>query len=677
MSLALHCLVQIFIFASLLQHISLINSEAIHKHFYQRLSTNGILFHSQPLTVMDASIEKMSVSDLRKALELRGEDSRGLKPVLQERLREVLKEEAMANKMMEDGQPQVGGELEYVKTAEDARSVHASEAGRSVTSRKSAASTVASARKIEAAKAAGLKAKAAALQKKYELEQEELKLKQKKEQLEIAVDLAECIAKGEALADDDMDRASDREGKQVPLYAQEKDMRKTEVKVSQEQQQQQKEVRKTEVKVSQQQQEQHILRKGEEVDTKRTTPEQNMRMSEGMYAMKRLHLPAMDLETFSGDSASFKLFMRTFQMNIAANLECEEEKLLYLLKFTSGKAHDIVSTCVHLPQGQGYDEAVQLLTKRFSSQTQTVAGLVERMLEQPSIKPDDIDGLDDFSIFLRGCLNAVLSMPHGMAMVDSKTIRQLVEKLPYHMIDKWRRLADTLEQEQKRIASFSDFVQFVEKEARIAANPTYGRHVMSAKSKKEPRVAESTSRNSGTPRKDVRHQSLKERRARTLASSVREQVKCLFCQEDTHELELCQQFEGQTEETKKEFVMKNGLCFACLKKESHLSRDCKQRKKCQKCDRWHPTSMHRHTPAPVVKTGHIKQKKEEGGGKLQMLPVTAQFNGRRTCTGAFIDGGSTHSFVSKQLLDDLRIVPHRKSAVTVSTVSGDSSMTTE
>lgn len=232
---------------------------------------------------MDASIEKMSVSDLRKALELRGEDSRGLKPVLQERLREVLKEEAIANKMMEDGQPQVGGKLEYVKTAEDARSVHASEAGRSVTSRKSAASTVASARKIEAAKAAGLKAKAAALQKKYELEQEELKLKQKKEQLEIAVDLAECIAKGEALADDDMDRASDREGKQVPLYAQEKDMRKTEVKVSQEQQEKQKEVRKTEVKVGQQQQEQHVLRKGEEVDTKRTTPEQNMRMSEGMY----------------------------------------------------------------------------------------------------------------------------------------------------------------------------------------------------------------------------------------------------------------------------------------------------------------------------------------------------------------------------------------------------------
>ena len=629
---------------------------------------------------MDGGIEKMSVSELRRELEQRNEDTRGTKAVLQERLREVLKEEALSK---EDGHVEAEAKLENVIT-EDAGSVGKSEGGKSRTSvasssRKSATSSASSARKIEAAKAAGLKAKAAALQKKYKLEQEELRLKQEKEQLELEADLAECMAREEALAcDDDMDgtRYKERNVKPTSMHN-EKKPEENEEKKPEENEEKKPELRVTEHE-NKQHKKSHVSRRKEENNTpKKTSPGQSAMMSESMLAMRRLHLPALDLETFSGDSASFKPFMRTFQMNIAANLECEEEKLLYLLKFTSGKAHDIVSTCVHLPQGQGYGEAVRLLTKRFSGHTQAVGGLVERMLEHSSIRADDTEGLDDFSIFLRGCLNAVQSMPHGMATVDSKTIRQLVEKLPYHMVDKWRRLADTLEQEQERMASFSDFVQFVEKEARIAANPTYGRHLLSTTSKKEPKSAETASRNQGSSRKDVRQQPLKERRARTLASSVREQNKCLFCHEDTHELELCQQFESQTEDEKKQFVMKNGLCFACLKRESHISRDCKQRKKCKKCERWHPTSMHRHTSAPVVKTGHINQKKENGGGKLQMLHVTAQFMGRKTRTGAFIDGGSTHSFVSKRLMDELGVVPHRKSTVIISTVSGENSMVTE
>ena len=383
------------------------------------------------------------------------------------------------------------------------------------------------------------------------------------------------------------------------------------------------------------------------------------------WTMKRLKLPTLDLETFRGDTVTFKPFMRAFESNIAANLESEEEKLLYLLKFTRGKAHDIVSTCVHLPEGQGYAEAVRLLTKRFSNHTQVVGRLVDKMMEHPSIKSDDVEGLDNFGIFLRGCLNAVLSMPEGTATVDSKAIRQLVEKLPFYMIDKWRRIADTLEHEQGRMASFRDFVDFVDREARVAGNSTYGRQKMAAgvSSKKDPRAR-------------PRIQQVQER-TRTLASRVQEEIICAFCHEPTHELDLCKRFGAQREDEKKQYIMKNGLCFSCLKKEGHLARDCKKRKKCQKCDRSHPTSLHRGTtPHPVVKTGHVKQT-EHGGGKLQVLPVTARFNGRETCTGAFIDGGSTHSFVSRQLVDALGIVPHQKSTIVISTISGEKPMVTE
>ncbi|KAF0298094.1 hypothetical protein FJT64_004522 [Amphibalanus amphitrite] len=131
-----------------------------------------------------------------------------------------------------------------------------------------------------------------------------------------------------------------------------------------------------------------------------------------------------------GDTSKFKPFLRTFESNIARNVDCDAERLLYLLKFTKGKPHDLVQTCVHLPEEQGYAQAVKLLRRRYDCQAQTVASLVDEMLALPTLRGDDGDGLDDFGIFLRGCMNALENLPHGVGSVDSKTIRRLLEKLP-------------------------------------------------------------------------------------------------------------------------------------------------------------------------------------------------------------------------------------------------------
>ena len=175
----------------------------------------------------------------------------------------------------------------------------------------------------------------------------------------------------------------------------------------------------------------------------------------------------------------------TFESNIARNVDCEAEKLLYLLKFTQGKPHDIVQTCVHLPEELGYAQAVKLLRRRYDSQARMVANLVDEMLSLPVLRADDGDGLDDFGIFLRGCLNALETLPHGQGSVDAKTIRRLLEKLPYHIMKRWRRIADKIEQEGRRQASFSDLVESIRTEGRIATNPSYGRQVLGSSAKSQ------------------------------------------------------------------------------------------------------------------------------------------------------------------------------------------------
>ena len=198
----------------------------------------------------------------------------------------------------------------------------------------------------------------------------------------------------------------------------------------------------------------------------------------GVANVRRLNLPFLDLTTFKGDAASFRPFMQTFDSNIARNLDSEAEKLLYPLKFTKGKLHDIVQTCVHLPEELGYAQAVKLLSRRYDSQVQTVASLVDKILSLPALRLDDGDGLDDFGIYLRGCANALETLPDGLASVDAKVIYKLLDKVPYHMVEGWRRRADTIEQEGKRSANFRDLVEFIEKEARIATNSSYGRQAL-------------------------------------------------------------------------------------------------------------------------------------------------------------------------------------------------------
>ena len=144
--------------------------------------------------------------------------------------------------------------------------------------------------------------------------------------------------------------------------------------------------------------------------------------------------------------------MRAFQTNIASKLLNEEDKLHYLLQYTADKPREIVSTCLYLPPEQGYAEAKRLLDRRYGNQTALC--LVDKLLAYPIIKSEDVEGLDSFAIHWRGSVNALRSLPHNAGSVNVKTIRALVDKLPFYMQDRWRGAVDEIEQTSSRQATF-------------------------------------------------------------------------------------------------------------------------------------------------------------------------------------------------------------------------------
>lgn len=569
-------------------------------------------------------VDKLKMAELRSELQKRNEDTRGTQAVLRERLQQVLKEEAL-----NEGTGRKEKVEDTEAAADDARSVGAS--GISSVSR----SSVTSERAIEAARRAALRTRAASLKKKHELEKQEAQLRRMKEELELQAELEESEAKEEVLARFEQDVKSLKSEDKPTEKKQSHEMRKCESEHSEEQR------------------------------TRDAVVEPDLKTS--TRVIKRMHLPALKLSIFNGRMELYRTFKRTFEMNVASKLDDEEEKLMYLIQFTEGKPKEIVSTCLHLPPEQGYQEALRLLDRRYSNEAQTAQGLVDRMLTQVDMKSDDVTSLDSFAILLRGTLNALKNLPHGTGVVDPKTMRKIIEKMPF-MADRWRRAVDFIEYEEQRRTDFTDLVEFVEKEARIASNPAYGRHVLTPKTAKT--VKEQR------PNRPVTGRAL----VGKVNTARAEQDTCLFCLE-SHETDSCTKLEDKTQEEKTDFVKSKGLCFSCMKK-GHMASACRQRSTCAKCDRRHPTVLHRppRVPDPAVSqaaatAGHAAPRRDNGG-KLQVIPVKVTLNGRTFRTGAFLDTGSTHSFITRQLLTDTDMVPEHQMSMTVSTIASDKKMNT-
>jgi hypothetical protein len=72
-------------------------------------------------------------------------------------------------------------------------------------------------------------------------------------------------------------------------------------------------------------------------------------ISSGILAITReVKNPTSDLQKFSGNPMEYTQFIRQFNARISAYTDSFEEKLNYLLQFTSGEAHKIVKGFANL-----------------------------------------------------------------------------------------------------------------------------------------------------------------------------------------------------------------------------------------------------------------------------------------------------------------------------------------
>ena len=197
----------------------------------------------------------------------------------------------------------------------------------------------------------------------------------------------------------------------------------------------------------------------------------------------------------------------------------------------------------------------------FNFQVQTVTEMTRDLVSEPEIDKDDADMM----IRLAAELASVESEAKRNSLQDDldkqDLIREIIQtRVPYFAEPFYLAEAKKTAKNPKFRFGFHDLIDFIRMRARVnqAQNRTKAYHKVANMEKKV-----------GCGPK----------------TSVAREPKCPICS-SIHHIWDCNHLSGLSMEKKIENLKRHGLCYSCLKKEGHLSKDCKETNiYCGKCYR--------------------------------------------------------------------------------------------
>ena len=402
---------------------------------------------------------------------------------------------------------------------------------------------------------------------------------------------------------------------------------------------------------------------------------------------KKSNLPQQRVPIFDGDPMEYGPFVRAFENIIESKTSTNSERLYYLQQFTSGDVKELVRSCDYLPPDKGYQEARRLMKKKFGDDYRIVTAYESKALNWPEVKAEDSTSLNRFSIFLMRCKNAMEGSKYLTKLEQPDTIQKLVMKLPFNLRKSWRRLVDNIMETEERSVMFRDLAEFVDNEARVIANPVFGKIVEDTKPKQDTRNGRPRNRFGG------RETSLAAQVGSDLNTSPdapsgpapsTADGSCSFCNSE-HNLESCEALRRRPYQERIQFLISKHLCFGCLSAD-HTARHCPRRKTCTvaNCAKKHPTILHTNTagrdgppftPSAGIslcedsahvyngmaysKIGLAYSKIGLAYSKIGMAVVPVKVWSKTTktpvITYAFLDSGSSSTFCTESWIKQLRV----------------------
>ena len=285
-------------------------------------------------------------------------------------------------------------------------------------------------------------------------------------------------------------------------------------------------------------------------------------------------LPQRAVPIFDGNPLEYASWLSAFNHGVESRCSEAADKLFYLHQFTAGEVQKVVSSFMRKDPDVGYRQAKEYITSNYGNRHQIADAYMKRADNLPPIKSEDASALTSFSLFLTEYYNVMESLSYESELDHIFTIKMLVQKLPYKLRERWRTITSSIH--ENRSVVFTDLTTFVKRQAKISANPIYGEI-------KEVATNPTTSRTT-SHRAYATHTTTNEPTATTKT--------CIYCGKSGHEILQCFSFAKLSMEEKLSGLRQKGVCFGCLKRGSHIKRDCKAKLSCEVCTKIHPTILH-------------------------------------------------------------------------------------
>lgn len=306
-------------------------------------------------------------------------------------------------------------------------------------------------------------------------------------------------------------------------------------------------------------------------------------------------LPLPEPGIFDGDLLQYPVWVKAFETLIEGRAVRPSERLHFLGRYVKGGAKEVVDSFLLLDSEDAYDKAKEMLKKRFGDPFAVAATCRKKLESWPKIHPNNSTALRKYSDFLVQCQKLMEKIGSLRVLNDDHENRKLVAKLPKWASNRWSRLAFNWKEENEVFPPFSEFVKFVVKEADIVCDPVLSSPPLNEEDSNRTISERNKDKKPRFPRRprdaNAFTTSSNEEKSRPAETKPPLAVKsCFYCKK-SHDIDACPEFVKRTINERKEFASAKGLCFGCLQ-HGHLSKDCKERKRCSVCKRQHPTPLH-------------------------------------------------------------------------------------
>ena len=277
-------------------------------------------------------------------------------------------------------------------------------------------------------------------------------------------------------------------------------------------------------------------------------------------------LPKLEVPHFAGKSpAEWQTFWNTFESLIEKRTEMGKiQKLIYLKGSCIEEAEKIADG--YSLTADNYDQLVATLKSLYGNPRLIQQSHIENILNLTPFKSTTIQ---PFLTTLDTSLRCLAEFSINAEDLSPVIVPHIEKQMPKEIFSKWREKIH-----DDKSFSMAKLLSFLRERLQCAAsNPP----------------KESSAQKDEAKNKDAKPKTT------AMLSNPSKEEKCICCERASHKLADCSNFKRMSVKERADLVNSKNHCFKCLLpcSRKHFPRICRERIRCETCNGYHNTLLHR------------------------------------------------------------------------------------